>query len=184
MSVLCALVLSCSLDYTGAYLVDEMSEEIPDSVLISFTHTAVRAGVPAFQLSAGRAAVYESRQETIMEDVRFREFDRNGEIATEGRAGEAVIFTDTENAEISGDIEFYSHAEEATFTTEYLFWDNERKRLTSREEYPVTIKEDSGSEIQGSGFEANVRKKEVTFSGPVSGRFVAEEEDGAEAGRR
>ncbi|MBN1686181.1 MAG: LPS export ABC transporter periplasmic protein LptC [Spirochaetales bacterium] len=176
---LCIILIfaGCSLDYSSAYVTEDMSADIPDSILFEFKHTSVKDGTPVFRLSAGTAYIYNKRNETTLSDILFQEFNRRGEIITEGRADEAVFFTDTENAEFWGDLYFYSLSEKASFQTPYLYWDNEEKKLVGREDSDVLIRRDSGTEILGTGFEAEARTRIVTFSGPVSGTYVLEDED-------
>ena len=176
---LCFLLVfaGCSLDYSSIYVTDDMSEEIPDSILYEFTHTSVKDGTPIFRLSAGTAYIYNRKSQTQLSDILFQEFNRRGEVITEGRADEAVFFTDTEDAQFWGNLFFYSLAEEASFETAYLYWNDEEKRLTGRKNEEVRIKRDTGTEILGAGFEAEARTRIVTFSGPVSGTYVLEDED-------
>jgi LPS export ABC transporter protein LptC len=179
MFTICTLLMfaGCSLDYSSVYVTEDMSEDIPDSILYEFTHTSVQDGLPIFRLSAGTAYIYNKKEETQLLDILFQEYNKKGEIITEGRADEALFFTETENAEFWGDLFFYSLSEEASFQTAYLFWNNEEKRLIGREESDVLIQRDSGTELLGKGFEAEARTRIVTFSGPVTGTYVLEDED-------
>jgi LPS export ABC transporter protein LptC len=167
----------CSLDYSSLYVTEDMSEEIPDSILYNFTHTSVKNGTPIFRLSAGTAYMYNKKQGTQLTDILFEAYNGNGEIITEDRADEAVFFTDSEDAEFWGNLFFYSLSEEASFETSYLYWNNEQKKLVGRDDRDVRIMRDSGTEILGTGFEAEARTRVVTFSGPVTGTYVLEDED-------
>ena len=171
------MIASCSLDYSSVYVTEEMSEEIPDSILFEFTHTSVKDGTPVFRLSAGTAYIYNKKEETQLSDILFQEFSRKGEIITEGRADKAVFFSKTEDAEFWGNLFFYSLSEEASFQTAYLYWNDEEKRLIGRENNEVLIQRDTGTEILGTGFEAEARTRIVTFTGPVSGTYILEDED-------
>ncbi len=167
----------CSLDYSSIYTTEEMSEDIPDSILYEFTHTSVKDGTPVFRLSAGTAYIYNKKEETQLSDILFQEFNNVGEIITEGRADEAVFFSESEDAEFWGNLFFYSLSEEASFQTAYLYWNDEEKRLIGRDNNEVLIQRDTGTEILGTGFEAEARTRIVTFTGPVSGTYVLEDED-------
>lgn len=171
------IISACSLDYSSVYVTEDMSENIPDSILYEFTHTSVKNGLPTFRLSAGTAYIYNKKEETKLSDILFQEFNRKGEIITEGRADEAVFFTDSENAEFWGNLFFYSSSEEASFQTAYLYWNNEEKRLIGKKDGEVLIERDTGTELRGTGFEAEARTRIVTFIGPVSGTYVQEDED-------
>ena len=171
------IIAACSLDYSSVYATEEMSEDIPDSILYEFTHTSVKEGTPIFRLSAGTAYIYNKKEETQLSDILFQEFNKKGEIITEGRADEAVFFSESEDAEFWGNLFFYSLAEEASFQTAYLYWNDEEKKLIGRDNSEVLIRRDTGTEILGTGFEAEARTRIVTFTGPVSGTYVLEDED-------
>ena len=177
--VICILLLysGCSLDYSSVYVTEDLSEEIPDSILSEFTHTSVKNGLPVFRLSAGKAYMYNKKEESHLSDILFQEFDDAGEVTTEGRADQAIFFTESEDAEFWGNLYFYSLSEEASFSTSYLYWSNETKKLTGEEESQVLIRRDSGTEIMGTGFEAEARTRVVTFTGPVSGTYVLEDKE-------
>ena len=167
----------CSLDYSSVYIAEGLSEEIPDSILSEFTHTSVKNGLPVFRLSAGKAYIYNKKEETHLSDILFQEFDAAGQVTTDGRADRAVFFTENEDAEFWGDLYFYSLSEEASFSTSYLYWSSEAKKLSGQEDTQVLIRRDSGTEILGTGFEAEARTRVVTFTGPVSGTYIMEDED-------
>lgn len=176
-SIIFLIFAGCSLDYSSLYVSEDMSEEIPDSVLYDFIHTSVKDGLPVFRLSAGTAYIYNKKQETQLTDILFQEYNGEGAIITEGRADEAIFFTESEDAEFWGNLFFYSLSEEASFETSYLYWNNEEKKLVGRDDDDVRIMRDTGTEILGTGFEAEARTRIVTFSGPVTGTYVLEDED-------
>ncbi len=166
------LIAGCSLDYSQVSLADEMSEEIPDSILREFSYTKVENGSPAYRLDAERAEFYSDRNLTSLNGLVFREYDSTGGLITEGRADAAAFFTDTESAELEGTLRFYSAIEEATVTTDYLYWDAEEKRLVGNSESRAVLVKDDGSRLDGIGFEVDVRRRLVDFTGPVSGKLV------------
>src|SRR5690554_3716608 len=90
----------CSIDYESGTFSEDLAEEVPDTIIFSFTHTVVRGETPLFRITAERAESYEAKQETRLTDVSFREYAADGEVITEGTADSAVFFTDTENARI------------------------------------------------------------------------------------
>lgn len=168
---------ACSLDYSQVTVSEEMSEQVPDSILHEFSYTVVEGGKPSVRVDAERAEFFEKSDRTYVTGLTFREYDEQGELVTEGTADYAEFHTDTESAELEGGLRFYSSTEEATVETEYLYWDNEEKLLTGREDDRVRIEEDSGSRLDGIGFEADVRRRLIDFAGPVSGRFVSDSDE-------
>ena len=85
----------------------------------------------------------------------------------------------SEDAEFWGDLHFYSLTEEATFNTDYLYWDNDERKLTGKDESTLSIQRDSGTHIEGVGFEAEALTRSVTFSGPVRGMYITEGDEDA-----
>lgn len=178
VSILTILIFAgCSLDYSSSFLSDDMSEDIPDSILTEFIHTSVKNGLPVFRLYAGKAAMYNKKEETQLSEIIFIEYDGKGEVITEGSAESAVFFTESEDAEFWGNLYFYSLAEEASFSAPYLFWSNTEKKLTGNDNDQVFIQQDTGTAVRGIGFEAQARTRQVTFSGAVTGTYVIEDEE-------
>lgn len=181
ISLLLLLVLlylsACSLDYSQVSVTDEISEQIPDSLLRDFSYTVVENGTPAYRLEADQAEFFTEKKITYVKGLIFREYDSLEQLVTEGRSDAAVFFTDSENAELEGNLRFYSSAEEASVETDYLFWNNDEKLLTGSDDGQVRILEDSGSRLDGIGFEADVRRRLVDFTGPVSGLYIADDDE-------
>ncbi len=166
--------IGCSMDYGQGTVAENLSEEIPNSVLFDVTHTLVSGGRPVYIIRAGKAEAYHSKNLTIMYTVLFQELNEEGEIITEGWADEVRFQTDTENAELFGNIEFYSSTEEAEIRGSYLEWNSEVKTLSGGEEGQVYLQDTAGSTVTGKGFIADFRKKRIDFSGNVEGTYVEE----------
>ncbi len=170
------LALSCSIDYGDTTLPDEMMEDIPDNILRSFLYTENSGGHKTFSIYAAKAEILNTKEQTILEDVVFRQFDPEGSLITEGRADRGVIFSENDNAEISGNIRIYSSAEEAELDTAYLYWDNKEKTLTGRQNKSITIRKDSGTVITGKDFSADMRTKTYSLGSGIHGEYVYEED--------
>ncbi len=170
------LLYGCSLDYEQAMIAEEMSEDLPETILIEFTHTIVKDGSPAFIVSAERAATYPDSKQTIMEKVLFKQYNSSHELIAEGKADRATLFSATENVELESNIYFYSLTEESAVEAEYLYWNNEEGTLTARDEDLVSVRQDSGTSIRGSGFYAELYEKDIHFRGSASGIWIEDEE--------
>ena len=170
-------VFGCSLNYDEAFVAEDLSEEIPDTILHDFEHTSVRNGRPVYQLTAERAETYAGRNETILSGVEFREFGSDGSVVSEGRAANTVFHTTTENAELTGGIYVNSLTENAEMTTDTLIWNDSARILVAGEGDKVTIVKESGSRFEGIGFKAELSTKRFTFGGPVSGTWADEDEE-------
>lgn len=171
---LCAA--GCSLDYSSAQVEVEADQSIPDTISVGIIYRMVKNSRPVIELKADRAETYNARKETILTAARFTEFDKEGGIATDGRAQSVVYYTETENAEISGSVYVHSAAEEGSISTDSLSWENKTRILTADPDALVVVKKDDGSYISGRGFVGDFRVKEVRFSGPVEGKYVYEKE--------
>ena len=78
---------------------------------------------------------------------------------------------------MEGNLSIYSSWEKATFTTEYLFWDDEAKTLNGAEDAEVFIRKDDGTQLVGTDFEADIATRSVSFGGPVRGTYVSGEDE-------
>jgi len=175
--LLTCFLFSCSLNYEEARIAEDISEKTPDTILFKFTHTVVKKGKPIYRISAARAENYSKKDLSYLFAVRFVEYDASGAVITEGKADYAEFHTDTENAELEGNIEFFSAEENSHVYGGYLSWDNEGKLLKGNPDGSILLSRDSGSEVEGIGFEADFKTLSIQFREGVTGKFVSDEED-------
>ena len=173
------LPAGCSLSYEEARAVEAMAPEIPDTVMIGFTHTVVEEGRVWVRLSARRAEGYDQSKRIVLDEVSFQEFDRQGSLATEAAADRAVYHSESEDAEVTGSILIRSPQEKATLTAESLSWIREGRRLSSGPGQGVRLAKEDGSFLEGRGFQADFRRRRLEFSEVASGGYV----EGEDAGR-
>lgn len=155
-------------------MAEDLAEEVPDTILRDFSQVMVRDSVPTFFIEADESKSFGKRKETIFMGVHFQEYDKTGMIVTDGYAENAKMFSETENVELWGSLNFYSEREEASLEGEYLFWDNEASTLSGKAEDQINILKKSGSEITGRGFFADSRTKSIKFRSRVSGSWTNE----------
>lgn len=177
LTVAALMFVGCSLDYDQIRVAEEISADIPETIIKDFTHTVVRNGRRAFSIRAEVSESYPEREEQLLEGIYFVEFDSDEEIVTEGVADRAVLYTETENVEIYEGIEFYTQREEAGLSAEYLLWNDEERILTSEPDAEVTLRQDDGSEVAGRGFRADMKYKTMSFDRDVHGVYVSDDED-------
>jgi LPS export ABC transporter protein LptC len=171
-----ALILgSCSLDYGESQLADEISEDIPDSILTEVSHTVVRDNVVRFRITADRAETFADENRQYLTNVGFTEYGPDGAVRTDGTAESANFQTDTEDVELTGSLEFYSHADDAWLQADFLYWDSDERSLTSRPEDPVALEKGDGTSVVGQGFTAELDQSLIIFSGGVNGTIVDSE---------
>lgn len=166
----------CSLDYEQLQMAEERDESVPETVVTDAEFTVVRSGARSFRISVERAETYPEREEQILTDLSFEELGADGEVITSGAADRAVHNTATDDVIMSGNISFYSREYEARVRTGYLAWNNEEKVLRGREDGQVRLELDSGTVIEGTGFEADMRRSIARFAESVQGVIVTDEE--------
>jgi len=167
-----ALVAGCSIDYGEAAAEQKAAEGVPDTIAVDILHRVHKDGRLSLELSAARAVSYDDKNETVLSDARFAAYDDKGEKSTDGQARRVIFHTDTENAEISGGVHVHSSTEKGDVTADSLYWENKTKKLTAPEAEQVTIRKDDGSSLSGSGFSGDFSRRQLSFKGPVQGRYV------------
>jgi len=175
LAALSLLFAACSLDYDESQLASEISEETPDTILFEVKNTIVRDESPRFIVEAERAETFSRIDRQYLFEIRFRELDQDGVVITDGVADYAEYHTDTEDFEITGDLRFYSAAEEAWLSADYLYWDSDARLLTSEPEEPVVVERADGTTIRGRGFVAEMGRSIIRFEGGVSGTLVEDD---------
>jgi LPS export ABC transporter protein LptC len=180
-AVLAAALLpigGCSLSYDESRAAEQAAPEIPDTVMLGFTHTVVSEGRVWVRLSAQRAEGYDQSKKIVLSGVRFQEFDSQGRLSTEAAADRAVYHSDSENAEVSGNILIRSPEEKASLSAESLAWIKEGRRLSSGPGQSVRLAKEDGSFLEGRGFQADFRRRRLEFAQGASGGYVEAEDEG------
>jgi LPS export ABC transporter protein LptC len=170
-------LMGCSLDYKATAESEKLEEQIPDTILINFKHIIVENNKKLFQIEAEEAMIFNKKRETVLKGIHFLEYDKTGNVVTEGRADNARFHSDTENAEIWGDVYCYSVKEGAEIYTPSLSWEKETRILKAEPLDFVRINKNDGSFVQGRGFMADLRRKSLSFLSQVLGEIVREDEE-------
>jgi LPS export ABC transporter protein LptC len=166
----------CSLSYEDSRVAENLAPEIPDTVMIGFTHTVVSQGRVWVRMSARRAEGFDQSKRIVLAGVRFQEFDRQGELATEASADRAVYHSDSEDAEVTGRILIRAPGEKASLSAESLNWIKEGRRLSSGAGQSVRLDKEDGSFLEGRGFQADFRRRRLEFAQGASGGYVEGED--------
>ncbi|MBN2441607.1 MAG: LPS export ABC transporter periplasmic protein LptC [Spirochaetales bacterium] len=166
------LVVSCSLDYSSANVADDLSERIPETIFINFSQVQVKAGKITNKLEATRAESYTKKKEMVLENVQFLEYDESEEVITEGKADRAILYTETDDADMFGNIFFYSHTEKTAIYADTLFWKDKEQKLLAEPDEIVNLKKDDGSFLNGKGFSTDFRLREIIFTKSVRGSYT------------
>lgn len=172
LSVGVGMLASCSLDYGASQLSSEISTEIPDTLLRGVVHTVVRDNAVRFRITASRVESFADENQQNLYDIGFTEYGADGEVRTEGTADFADFETDTENAEMTGNLRFFSVPDDAWLEAESLYWDSDARQLAARGEEPVVLEKTDGTSVTGRGFVAEMDRSLIIFSDGVSGTIV------------
>jgi len=168
----------CSLSYEEARAAEESAPEVPDTVMTGFTHTVITSGRVWVTMSAARAESYDRTRRIVLAEVRFREYDRQGNLATEAAADRAVYHSDTEDAEVTGNILIRTPEEKTSLSAESLAWVKEGRRLSSGPGQSVRLARENGSFLEGRGFRADFRRRRLEFTEGASGGYVEQDDAG------
>ena len=168
---------SCSFDYKEAMVDEEISGGTPNAVIINLEETVIKKGIISHSLKAEKAAAYDKKNLTVFTNIQFTEYDKTGEIATEGEVGNASFYSDTENIELEKSFRVESLQQGYYIKGQSMFWDGEAKVLTSDFENEITIGKEDGSYITGKGFNSKASNNSFAFEGGIQGVYVSEDED-------
>ena len=166
---------ACSLDYRPAQVEGERRESVPETVLVEAQLVIVRSESRRFQVRAARVEHYPERKQQVFERFEFRETDATGRPLSIGSADSAVYHTDSDDVEMSGNIQFYSEQQEAGIYAEWLYWDDDERVLSGASDGYVRVERDRGSSISGYGFRADMRSSTVEFAEQVTGTLVTDD---------
>lgn len=177
-AMLAASAFGCSLDY-GTELAEDIGEGTPDAVVIGFEHTVVENGKPRFRISAKRGESFRELEKMKLSGVKFVEYspDGDGKVVSEGSADSAVLYTDTESAEMSGSVLLSSARDGITVSSAYLKWDGDARTLESRADAVTTLADDDGSSLSGSGFKVDAATRSFEFGRRVDGSYSGEDDE-------
>lgn len=170
-------LFGCSLNYREAMVPEEIEDSIPNIVMTNVTHASATKEHLLMRTTAERSESYEKNKKTILTGVRFKEYDSLGTLVAEGRADRITYFSDTKNAEIEGDIRVHSLKEKGAINTDYLFWDDKSRILKGKPDVEVSLIDDDGSKVAGTGFEADLKRMVISFVNAVKGEYVVSDRD-------
>jgi LPS export ABC transporter protein LptC len=170
------VILSCSFDYEEAMVDENLAEESPESIMFELSQTVVEEGRTKLKVEAESVEIYQGFKKTVARGLHFLEYGEDGGTLTEGWADEVVYFNETEDAEFTGNVYFYSKKEEISISTDSIRWESEPRYLETPPETKVTLERDDGSFLEGVGLEADLRRMEIKLKRSVKGRYVNEEE--------
>lgn len=154
--------------------------KIAETVINDFTQVKIKHGRPLYEIKAQKAETFTQENNMRVYDVQFSQFDKNKEVASDGVATKVDFNKNSENATIEGYMRFHSKKEKVYLESQWLDWNNDKKRLTGKSDIPVKIEREDGTVLEGNGFTAITDSKTITFSNGMKGVFLPSKESGNE----
>lgn len=171
--------LSCDVSGENTDVAQEI--KIAETVINDFRQVKIKNGRPLYEIKAQKAETFIKENNMRVYGVEFSQFDKNQEVVSDGIATKVDFNTSSENATIEGYMRFHSKKEKVYIESQWLDWNNERKRLTGKSDIPVKIEKEDGTVLEGSGFSATTDNKTITFSNGMKGVFIPQKEKENEA---
>lgn len=162
-------LMACDIDTDAS---PAESIEIAETIVYELNQIKVEKGRVLYEIDAERAETYAAEDLTRIFNMEFTQYDKDGKVVAEGNASKVEYNVETENAVVDGEMQFASVTEGVTLVSSWLEWNNEKKTLTGKDDVPVRLEKESGTVLEGMGFQALTDTKTVSFSKGMKGVFV------------
>lgn len=164
------LLVGCTINYNDQAQIKK-SEEIPDSIMEDFNLIKMKNNAPFTEVKAERTEIFNSKNKTLLYNIEFIEYDsKDQRIITKGEAGLVEYDNETENAQLTNGLNFYSESEEIDITGKEIYWTKDTKTIESNLKDPIKVVKEDGSVIEGFGFKADLKNSTFSFEKGVSGK--------------
>lgn len=172
----------CSLDMDQEGFSEELSGEVPNTVMRSYRQVVVEDQRKVMEISADTVKAYDEQKKLIMEELRFTEFDRQGEVVHTGRAGRAEHRYGDQELLLQGDVLLESRQDDETIQVsgEAFRWYEKEYLIEAPEEEEVHFSYGREGSLTGRGFSARTDTGTIRFTGGARGLFRAGEESQGE----
>jgi LPS export ABC transporter protein LptC len=166
---------SCSFDYGDAAL---QNSDQPDIEMSDVEYVRVRNGEPLLRFTAESVERYEKKQTMELSQCTFEQFQNQGsEVNIAGSAGKAHAETDTGNIQLENGIRVEVKSEDITIETEHLYWRDQPRTVSSKEDDTVHIARSDGTSFDGTGFSADARNWTWEFKSGISGIYFQNDDE-------
>ncbi|HPI03160.1 MAG TPA: LPS export ABC transporter periplasmic protein LptC [Candidatus Goldiibacteriota bacterium] len=147
--------------------VGDSVESVPNFVMENFTLKSAQKGEVKWEVNAKGAQVFELKKKAYAQGFVMNYLDANNS-KTVLYGDRAVIDTDTNFMEITGNVKAIS-GDGAVVRTNRLFWDDRRKKMYTEEEVTVTR---DGTVLKGIGLETDAGFKNLEIKRRVTLKAV------------
>ncbi len=139
-------------------IVAEVTSEDGKLALNNFEYRDVKEGNARWTVRAATATYFEDRKKTVLEQVKAVFFPKNGgKVELTGDRG--VLYTDTSNMEIRGNVRVISD-EGYVLTTDRLLYDRDKELIHTEAELIVT---GQGVTLKGQGMRLEIANRSVSI---------------------
>ncbi len=176
--ILLSLLASCSLDIEKEAFSEELSTEIPNTVMHVYRQVLVEDGRKKMELSAQKVEGYDQEKKLIMEELSFTEYDREGEVLHTGEAGRAVNNYGDKKVLLEKEVflESINRENRVEVEGESFTWYEGEHLIEAPPGEPVRFSYGNEGSLQGRGFSARTDTGLITFTGGAKGLFNGGEE--------
>jgi len=165
---------------TFVYSPPEAEEyDFPNITMEDLTYIRMKDGELSAKLEAETGDRYESKHLMKLKNYKFVQYNDNGEADSDGHGGSAVIEISSNNIQMTDSVEINVESEDYVLKSEDLDWKDAPKTLESNGNSKVNIRRGNGTEVNGTGFFAEIRSRNWSFKSDVEGVYVNEEDEAA-----
>lgn len=174
--IVCFLILfalfSCDVSGDNTDIATEI--QIAETVIYDFRQVRIEKGRPVYEIRAKRGETFTGEQVMKVFDARFKQYDKERKIITEGTATQADYHIDSEDATLIGPMDFRSNTEKVRLQSTWLNWESETKIVSGNDNDAVRLEKENGTHLRGKGFKAYTETKTVYFNNGMTGVFIPE----------
>lgn len=164
----------CSFDYEEGSVEAVTDTGLPQVEIVAVQMVVVRDN--RLELNADRIASYPDEGVQRFHGVVFREYGPSDDLRFEGRADTALLYLDTEDIELTGNVRLVSYVEDGIVETDYLYWENDARILRNEDSGEVVVSREDGTRVEGRGLFVDGRRNTIEFRDGVSGVYYTEDE--------
>ncbi len=147
----------------------------PDMIVENYNTTSYKEGKLIWYLEAKKALYYYDEKKSIAENIKLHYY-KNNKISATVKADSAVLFTESKDIDLIGNVDMVSTTGNRLLTTK-IRWNNKNGHLDTDE--PVKIIRKNGDKIEGTGLRADynlneyeIKKKVRAVSVKMGGKLI------------
>lgn len=170
------VVASCEFDYGSD---QTAASQVPQMAFTGLSQTAIRDEKKLYTMEADSSEVYSQTKQVRLKNLRFQEYDSEGNPTSQGSAETVTVDSDTNNARVGGKLEAQSERLEVKVivtgdATEMVTWTNKEKILRTGPGAKVLLAKEDGSRIDAQGLFLDMGTNRLELSGGIEGTWTPE----------